>query len=161
LESSNIEAGCDGLLEMMFSVSGTYLGCEDTSFPGLFSDGSTTSSSTTETTTAEEARGGVNRIRQLIEDKLQEQSTKIQNDVQSLLLRRGSNSHRLHRNLEEETMNPLEGTCGADCPRDAASLGRTVPSSDVLIEVLDPFVRVLEPVCGIISVTVPDSDNEQ
>ena len=141
-----VEAGCDTLLEMSFSVNGTYVACDGTAFPGLFD-------SSTDSTTSQEARGS-DRFRQLIGEEFRWlESAEIKDGTQSSLRGRGIPGRLLEGHGER--------ACGREqCPSNAESLGQTVPSPDVLKTVLEPFVAVLSPVCGIVEVTVPDAEEE-
>ena len=153
LTETDIEAGCDGLLEMTFSVNGTYLACDGTAFPGLFDSQSTLM--TTDTLSSEEARGADRRFRQLIGEEFHSLgSAEVQHEAQSLLRRGRVSPGRL---LEEVG----ERTCGRECPSSAETLGQTVPSPDVLKSILQPFVAVLPPICGIVEVTVPAALQDQ
>ena len=131
---------------MTFSVNGTYVACDDTEFPGLFD-------SSTDNAASQEARGS-DRFRQLIGEEFRLlESAEIKDGAQSSLRGRVSPG----RLLDEAG----ERTCGPEqCPSSAESLGQTVPSPDVLKTVLEPFVAVLSPVCGIVEVTVPPAQEE-
>jgi hypothetical protein len=142
LNETFTEAGCDALLDMTFAVYGTYLACDGEEFPGLFD------TTTTETGTSSEQARGADRVRQLVGEKLRSsESVKAQDDVQSLLRGKG-------RHLEEVP----EGTCGAECPSDTENSGLAAPSTSVIKEVFEPFVTVLQPICGVVDVSVPSQE---
>jgi len=103
------------MLELTFSLEGTYWGCEDEEFPGLFSP-----------------------------DTGARQLKTTQN-----FLRKPSPPRFLEEEYDE---------CPV-CPEDSSTTGLTAPTSESLLELMNPYVAVLPAVCELTSAKIVENSS--
>jgi hypothetical protein len=136
MEENDLNNKCNGELELVFVVEGTFWGCQDEEFPGVFSTASLAEhddgeETTTATAQVKNANGSSRRRRRRRLPWLQQQQL---------------------RGLNPETCT----VCAAD------SVGTiTTPTSDQLIQAMTPYVTVLPDICYVLSadLTKEKSDN--
>jgi hypothetical protein len=109
--------GCTAYLEMVFGVDGTYTGCEDTPFPGLFATPNATRRSLLGPETF--LRGGFFGYDETNEDRFLQTS---------------------------------DG-CG-EC--DAESTGPSSPTTEEMVERMNPYISVIPAVCELTSVDMAE-----
>jgi hypothetical protein len=153
------ERGCENLVALSVAISGTYVGCPNAAFPGLFTLSAPSTGAEEDEAGTAEARGG----RQLWEVAVAKamEGLAAPQVIESFNVKKGTTNLRAtatpssrkvtsfssphHRFLDEELLCPI-------CPDDSSSLGVVAPSTEGMIEVMDPFITVLPTICELIKV---------
>lgn len=130
---------CDAMLELTFNVEGSYYGCEDTVFPGLFA--SPEARRMLRASVVGSSSSNVRFLQDAEEDMMEEEA----------MMEDGE--------MEDTTEDDMDASCPV-CPDDVQSLGLVSPTSAQLKNVIKPFVTVLPAICGLNKVEVIPSNDE-
>ena len=127
---------CDSMLEMTFVVEGTFVGCEDTAFPGLFAPAARRHLRSSSFT--------VRSLQDAEEDMMMEEE-----DMEEDMM------------MEEEDMMMEDSMADCPvCPDDVESLGLVSPSNQMLKNVMKDFVTVLPAICNLNKVEIIPANDE-